>query len=173
MKLLILGHARHGKDTFAEMVSSLTGLKSVSSSLFAAEKIRDRLEFMLDKRYSSLEEMYEDRVNHRRIWKYLISEYNTPNKARLCLEMLQESDIYVGMRCDKEYEATLGLFDLTVWVDAAHRVPEIDRSMKIKYDEGRMYYVSNSGSQRNLFERARRLSEAICGYYNSQNQKRV
>ena len=124
MKLLIIGHARHGKDTLAKCLAERCDLTYSDSSRFAAER------FMFDKLapkygYQSIEQCWEDRVNHRAEWHDEIVAYNTPDPTRLAREMLENHDIYVGMRSQRELNACMrdGVFDEYVWVTAGKRLP--------------------------------------------------
>jgi|688.fasta_scaffold31509_3 hypothetical protein len=123
-KLLIIGHARHGKDTLAEKIRDKMGLAFTSSSVFVGQECiwptwgRDR--------YHTFEEMFADRVNHRKTWADLISAYNTPDKTRTARTMLERGyDMYVGMRRRDEFNACCKayLFDHVIWVDALKRLP--------------------------------------------------
>lgn len=123
-KLLIIGHARHGKDTVAEKIRDKMGLRFTSSSLFVGQ------EFIWPtwgiERYSTFDEMFADRVNHRKTWADLISAYNTPDKTKTAATMLSRGfDMYVGMRRRDELTACreAGLFDHVIWVDASKRLP--------------------------------------------------
>ena len=129
-KILILGHGRHGKDTLAEVFDvhsnlSFTSSSRAASEIFLYEQMKDEFG------YSSIDECFEDRHNHREYWRQAIADYNTPDKARLCREILSKNDIYVGMRCDLEYDATNHLFDMIIYVDASPRVSYIDPTMKV------------------------------------------
>lgn len=148
-KILILGHARHGKDTVAEYITELEpDLKFASSSLFAGEKaVIPVLGPMYN--YKDVNEAYEDRLNHRQEWFELIKEYNKDDPARLARELLEDHDIYVGMRSNTEYQACVeeGLFDLIIWVDASSRcAPEPRESFNIQYNPFKMHYLSNNSS---------------------------
>lgn len=128
-KLLILGHGRHGKDTFAEILGEEYGLKFKSSSYAAAEI------FLFDKLkekygYNTIEECFEDRHNHRPEWYESICDYNKDDRARLAKGILELADCYVGMRDRDEIIECMnqGLFDLIVWVDASERLPLEDAS---------------------------------------------
>lgn len=123
MKILIIGHGRHGKDTVAELlVQRVPELSFASSSFWCADKaVRPALE-RIGIEYASLEECYEDRVNHREFWAHAISEYNTP-KDRLIKEITEAHDIYVGLRSREEFEAGKHHFDLILWVDRSSRLP--------------------------------------------------
>lgn len=151
MKQLILGHGQHGKDTFAELLEKHHGYTFQSSSLFACEKAV--LPYM---DYRSVEDCYNDRHNHRMLWKRRISSYNTPDKARLCKELLAENDMYVGMRCPEEYMASRDLFDVIYFVDSFTRRGR-DPSMSIEFDAERMIYVDNCGTLEELENIARRV----------------
>jgi len=162
-KILILGYARHGKDTVAEMLEAEYGFTFRSSSLFLAEKaVKPALEehglF-----YGSVEECYADRVNHRDLWHDIIVEYNREDPARLAKEILAEADIYIGMRSDREYQASRDLFDVIVWVDASKRgVPsESSGSMTIEPDPTTMRWIDNNGSLDDLWAT---VGDLFCGW---------
>jgi len=123
-KLLILGNARHGKDTFAEILNERFGYKFQSSSqaaadIFIYEELKDKYG------YETSVECFEDRVNHRTEWYNMICDYNKDDKARLAKNILEDSDCYVGMRDLDEINACMddNLFDLIIWVDAGERLP--------------------------------------------------
>lgn len=124
MKLMIIGHTRHGKDTACEILRDHYGLSFQSSSeAAAAQVIYPMLRDVYS--YSTIEECLNDRHNHRSVWYQLIREYNTPAPARLAREIYAESDIYCGLRHIEEYMAirAAGLFDYCIWVDASGRLP--------------------------------------------------
>ena len=157
MTALIIGKARHGKDTFALLLAELTGLSFISSSEFCnARAVYPALKERYG--YSGPDECFVDRVNHREEWKALISAYNSPDKARLAKEMLEEHDFYVGMRCHLEYEASRSLFDKVVWVDASDRVKKNDPSMSIEYNPHQMIFIDNNGCSKALKQKAVRLA---------------
>ena len=139
-KLLILGHGRHGKDTLAEILADNSDLAFSSSSRAAAEV------FLFDKMkdefgYNSVDECFEDRHNHREYWYRSIQEFNSEDRARLCKEILKINDMYVGMRCHKEYLATNHLFDMILLVDAGKRVDYVDPTFNIPvYGNQRLIY---------------------------------
>jgi hypothetical protein len=120
MELLIIGYAQHGKDTFAEMVQREFGLSFGSSSAIACEKA---VWPYLKDEYDSIDDCFNDRSNHRETWHRLIADYNWPDKARLAEQVLKDHDMYVGMRCAEELEASRHLFDLVIWVDSSLRKP--------------------------------------------------
>jgi dephospho-CoA kinase len=123
-KLLIIGHARHGKDTFAELLEKDFGLKFKSSSQAAADIFL--FDALKDKYgYETPEQCFEDRVNHRPEWYEMICDYNKDDRAKLAKGILTLTDCYVGMRDRDEITECIkqGLFDLIIWVDASDRLP--------------------------------------------------
>src|SRR5271170_3358721 len=127
LKLMILGHARHGKDTVAEILRDNLGLKFISSSFAAAEKVMVPYFHSIGIEYANLDECYADRVNHRAEWHDQIKAYNTPDSAKLAREIYSVADIYVGIRNPVEFYAIKKerLFDYAIWVDRSkHESPE-------------------------------------------------
>jgi hypothetical protein len=127
--LLIIGSARHGKDSMAEILADNFGLKFKSSSQAAADIfIYDELKGKYE--YKTSEQCFEDRVNHRQEWYEMICDYNKDDKARLAKGILELTDCYVGMRDRGEILECInqGLFDLIIWVDASDRLPLEDPS---------------------------------------------
>lgn len=148
MKILILGHGGAGKDTTAEIIRDLYGLTFLSSSRATCEEVV--FPALKDLHgYESPEECYNDRHNHRQEWFDLISNYNTPDKAALARLILFRSDVYVGLRCPVEFEASRHLFDHVIWMDASERVPS-EPSMRIEYDPDTMILIDNNGSECDL-----------------------
>lgn len=148
MKLLILGHARHGKDTAAEHLRARHGISYHSSSEFlAANVIRPALAGR-GMFYDSLAECYADRVNHRALWRELIEDYNRDDPARLAKAILAEADCYVGMRMAREFWASRALFNAVLWIDASARglPPEDASSMTITFGPAWMVRIDNGGT---------------------------
>jgi dephospho-CoA kinase len=159
IKLMILGYARHGKDTVAEILSQAFGLTMVSSSHAAGKKIMLPYFQSVGIHYRDFEECYQDRVNHRQEWYEQIAAYNTPDKARLAREIYAESDIYVGIRSREEFDAAkaAGLFQYSIWVDRSkHVAPEPAASNTIGKDAAD-YVIDNNGTLEQLKIEARSL----------------
>lgn len=174
MKLLVTGYARHGKDTVCNILSENFGLSFVSSSYFVAERaVRPYLE----ERgiiYRTLEECYADRVNHRAHWYDAITDYNTPDLARLGRELFAERDIYCGLRSFDEFSAQRaeGIFDFSIWVDAIHREPpEHWSSITIRREDCDFVLDNNRGLEdlkirtRNLYSQMRTLKRNSTGLF--------
>lgn len=161
-KLLLIGHARHGKDSMAEILQENFGLKFKSSSQAAAEIfIYDALKEKYG--YNTPEECFEDRVNHRAEWHQLICEYNIEDKARLAKGILEQADCYVGMRDYREIKECINqqLFDLIIWVDASERLALEDSSSFNIDREDADIIIDNNGAYEEFENRVIRLGEAL------------
>ena len=150
-KLLIIGHARHGKDTLAELIRDKMGLAFTSSSHFVGEECIWPV--WGKERYETFEAMFEDRVNYRKTWADLISAYNTPDKTRTAKTMLDRGyDMYVGMRRMDEFVACAQakLFDHVIWVDGSQRHPPESSDSNDMVPGLADLYVDNNGPIENL-----------------------
>lgn len=151
MKLLIIGHGRHGKDTVAEgLVERMPTLSFMSSSMFVAQTVvRKDLED-IGINYLDLEDCYEDRVNHREFWRDSIARYCNPPE-RMAQEILSDHDIYVGMRTRREFYASRHLFDEVIWVDRSKILP-MERSCELTRWDATYYFNNNNGKEDLVYE---------------------
>ena len=162
MKILILGNARHGKDTLAELFNKYFRLTFMSSSQASADfflynQLKDKYG------YTTSEECFEDRVNHREEWYQAICDYNKDNRARLAQDILSRSDCYVGMRDKEEFNECVKqkLFDLIIWVDASKRLPlEPGTSFNINMSDADII-VENNGTFEEFVEKSKRIGKAL------------
>ena len=161
MKLLILGHGRHGKDTVAEYLRDAHGVSFVSSSLFLAETVVRPALVAHGLVYDTLDACYADRVNHRELWRDIIADHNGEDPARLAKAVLAVSDCYVGMRTDREYLAARPLFDVVLWVDASARGLPSDPSLTIPFRSNEMILIDNNGSLEQTYEQTDGWMRAI------------
>jgi len=161
-KFLIIGHMRHGKDTFAELLKEQFEFKFKSSSQAAAEIfIYDELKGKYG--YTTPEQCFEDRVNHRGEWHDMIWNYNKEDGARLAKEILKIADCYVGMRERKEIQECLNqdLFDLIIWVDASERLP-LESPDSFNIDKSCAdFFVDNNGTFEEFKARVARIGKII------------
>lgn len=143
-KILILGSGRHGKDSVAEILQEKYGISYMSSSYACAEVLKPVLDQING--VKSADEHFEERHNHRMLWKELICLYNHSDKAALAKYILSKTDMYVGMRSVLEYNECIrqGVFDIILYVDASRRVDYIDPTAEIGYDPNTMRYVDNN-----------------------------
>tara|TARA_R110000868_G_scaffold170370_1_gene405618 strand:- start:182 stop:712 length:531 start_codon:yes stop_codon:yes gene_type:complete len=147
MKLLIIGHGRHGKDTVAEYLSANHGLTFKSSSMHCAEYVvypalKDR------HGYKSLDECYADRANHRSEWYDLIADYCKDDLARIGREIFEVSDIYCGLRNKREFHAIRnnGLVSVAVWVDRSDYLETESKSSMSLEPWMADYVIDNNGT---------------------------
>lgn len=132
-KYLIVGHARSGKDAFAEILFENYGITYSSSSeasnkIFLFDSIKEKYS------YKTLKECFDDRFNHRDEWYNLICDYNSVDKTKLAKNIIKEYDMYVGIRDLEEFKACVenNLFDLIIWIDASERTKvENEKFMEI------------------------------------------
>ena len=162
MKLFILGHTQHGKDTAANLVGDLTGMRWTSSSWFACRRfIWPRLQQVEPGRYTNSLECHADRFNRRDEWFQWIKQHNAKDPSRLAREIFEQFDIYVGMRDITEFNAANHLADLSIWIDASERKPpESTDSMTIEKRHADMI-VDNNGTEHDLRRRLSRICNAL------------
>jgi hypothetical protein len=151
-RLMIVGHARHGKDTVAEYLRDKHGFKFASSSMWCAEKI---MMPYFNGLYQTVEECYEDRVNHRAEWFNQIVAFNNPDKSSLGREILKDNDIYVGIRDWRELYAcrNANLIDFTVWVDATTRGLPLEPTSSMTIEPWMANYILDNNGDRSQLRR--------------------
>jgi len=158
-KILIIGHARHGKDTVAQFLKDLYGYEFKSSSQAASEIfLYDRLKVKYG--YKTPEECFEDRVNHRAEWHDLICDFNKDDHAKLAKAIMSTNDIYVGMRSNREAESCIeqGVFDLILGVFNPMHPLEPRDSFDIDLWQKSDLILSNSGTLADLERKIKNLS---------------
>ena len=148
-KLIVIGYARHGKDTVCELLRDEYGLSYKSSSEFCAERV---VFPAMAQNYNTASECFADRGNNRERWFNIIADYTKADQARIGRELLQEHDIYCGIRRPEELRAVqgLGIAEYTIWVDACDRLPPED--VKSCTVEARMadLIIDNNGTLEDL-----------------------
>jgi hypothetical protein len=149
--IYIIGHGRHGKDTVAEDLRDNFGLTFVASSWVMAETVV--LPALKEKyNYTSTEQCFEDRHNHRAEWFNLIDNAN-PNWTELSEAIFKDNDIYVGIRNKRELDAVKAdsrFNPFVVWVDASKRLgPEPADSMGLSIEDAD-YIIDNNGAPKML-----------------------
>lgn len=147
LNILIIGHKGHGKDEVGLRLSKLLECEYRSSSLFMCEKaVFPTLAPLYG--YSTIQECYEDRDNHRKEWFDLIYAYNETSPTRTADELLAVAPIYVGMRNRIEFEANMQKrnFDIVMWVEASDRKPQESSDSMQLTEEDADYFIDNNGS---------------------------
>jgi hypothetical protein len=152
--ILVIGHGRHGKDTFCDFLRDDHGFNFISSSEFVGREI---LFDLIGSDYDDFDSFFEDRVNRRKEWFEAIRDYNTPDGSKTATTMMSRGyDIYCGMRSVDELEACVGkgIFDRIVWVDRGEHIqPELELSCTIT-SESADTIVNNNGSLEDLRDAA-------------------
>lgn len=151
MKLLIIGHGRHGKDTVAAMLKEEFGLthlasSEASSTIFVFDVLKEKYG------YSTVEECFNDRANHRAEWYDLICDYNKFDQARLAKEIVSRANIYVGMRSSIELDECVkqGVFDVILGVIDPRKPHEDPGSMSIDVEKYSDVIIINDGTLEDL-----------------------
>lgn len=137
-RVMVMGYARHGKDTVADLLQSKYGLRFTSSSAFCAERVvlpavKALWQEWTDGRpvpmpaipnYETAQECFEDRHNHRTFWYQLITNFNTPDLTSLGRAIFEQHDVYCGIRNAREFHSlrNASVFDVAIWVDAYERI---------------------------------------------------
>lgn len=160
MKLLIIGHGRHGKDTAAEILQDEFCIRSSSSSEAAHKAF---IAEALEKEYDNERESYADRLNFRTLWFELICFYNRKDKTRLAREILKDHDCYVGMRSKEELMACkeAGLFDLIIWIDASERLPVEDSGSNTISESDADLIIQNNGTKEEFYKKIVKIGNQL------------
>lgn len=147
MKIILVGHGRHGKDTVADILHRKYGLSFRSSSEFCAKNVvfpalKDRYG------YRSVEQCFNDRHNHRAEWYDLIAAYCREDAAKLGKEILEQSDIYCGLRNKREFHALRNgrHFNVSIWVDRSDHLPPEDGASNSIEPWMADYVIDNNGT---------------------------
>jgi hypothetical protein len=165
--ILLLGYARHGKDTVAEYLRDFYGYRFTSSSMWAAERVMLPAFAEIGITYASADECFADRGNHRAFWFERITAFNTPDKSALARAIYAENDLYCGMRNLEEFLATRDAIrpePLVLWVDASGRgIPPEDESSCTVGPQCADYVISNNGTLADLRREIDRLMDHLHG----------
>ncbi len=171
-KILVIGHANHGKDTVGEMMRDEYGLAFTSSSMFCAEQVmmpyfNNRTAGPGQPRqwYVSTQACFEDRANHRQAWYEAIRDFNRSDASALGRAIFAENDVYVGLRSKAELNAlrNSGVVDHVIWVDRSdHVVPEGRESCTVEPWMAD-YVVDNNGTLEDLRFNVCQLMDMLMG----------
>lgn len=161
-KLIVIGYGRHGKDTVCDILKQKYNYQFMSSSEFCAEKVVYPV-LKNTYNYSSIEDCYADRHNHRKEWFDLIAAYNMDDPAKLGTEMFAEYDIYCGLRRKEELVALKDqkICDYIIWVDASNRLPPEDENSCTVTKDMADYIIDNNGDLVQLESNLEKVLELI------------
>lgn len=151
LRIAVCGYGRHGKNTVAKHLADMLGLRYAQSTSEAAAMLVFR---QIGKRwgYRTAQECWDDRHAHREEWADIIWRYNQPHGISLYEDMLAENDIIEGIRNADELTAckVRGIVDVSVWVDAAKRLPpEGQGSCTLKLEDCD-HVIDNNGTHSDL-----------------------
>lgn len=169
MKLLIIGHAQHGKDEVCTYLVKLLGLEYTSSSVVATDLgIFDGvIKKFLGAQHLSMKQQrvmfYANKDSFRPEMYEEIRKFNAIDKTALAREIFKDFDIYCGLRDLEEFDAIkrARLTDLVIWVDASLRVPaEPNTSMKLTKNCADII-IENNGTKAELLDKVERLAALL------------
>lgn len=157
-KILVVGHSRHGKDTVADILSEVYGLKGISGSRWMLEAGHmDDLATELG--YTDRGRFYTDRHLHRKAWFDRINKTIQTSPAAIARGVFRQHDVYTGIRTSEEYEAVQAIVrpDMVLWVDRSTVLPpEPSDSNELQWDPS-MLTVWNGGTIEQLRDEVIRL----------------
>lgn len=158
MKLFVVGHGRHGKDSAALVLGSELNLTFQSSSWIMIHTPEIYSKFP---QYSGPSDLFANRHKHRAELYDAIVEYNTPDASKLSQKIFDQCDMYVGLRNVKELKASRHLADLVIWVDAQSRMPlESQASMTITSADCDII-VENNFDEADFHQKLRKLCKLL------------
>lgn len=149
LKLCVVGHRRHGKDSVCEILDRMFGLSFMSSSYYCCQKfIFDETKDLYG--YKTVDECFNDRHDKRADWFKRIRNYIKDDETRLAREILDTHNVYCGMRNGAELAATRKMFDAIVWVDACKRLPEEYSDSMTIVEHDTHCTIDNNGHEQEL-----------------------
>lgn len=126
MKIIINGHATHGKDYLAAAVAKKYGLRYYNASMWFAEKV---LIPAYPGMWPCTEACYLDRVNYRDLWYQMMRLGDWQER------FMQHSDIFCGHRNIEEHQEMVShLNPRTIWVHNSKKGPESASSSQWQTD---------------------------------------
>ena len=153
---MVCGLGGHGKDTFCEILEDKFNLTFESSSRASAPIVFDKIGEKYG--YSDHITCWADRRNHREEWFEIIAAMNQeyPTTAKM---LFDNYDVYCGCRSLKEFLMAKDhkLFQLSIWVDAGKRLPDVkDPSCQIRKEDCDVV-VDNNGTIDDLYDTVERI----------------
>lgn len=112
LAVAVVGHGRSGKDTAAEFLGQLTGLRYVGSTSWIG------LDYMASRLGLCPMTAWETRHAHRVRWKQYLDEYRADDPAKLVRLSLERGEIVSGIRdrCELVAAREHGLVRHIVWI---------------------------------------------------------
>lgn len=145
-KIVIIGHAGHGKTTVAKVLTSIYDYRVVDPTEFIAEHI-----MVKGGHYKTFYGAISNKDTDREKWFKAVEEYNTPDKTRLVSEIFDRSDVYVGLRKYEELEMVKEKFNpIVVWVNNSSVKPESEKSCTVTIEQAD-FVLNNPGNLDDLY----------------------
>ena len=136
------------------------GYRYTPASLYCAEHI---IMPRIEGHYKSVEHCYADRINRRTDWFNIIREYCEADPAAIGKAILENNDVYAGIRSKVELEGCRKISDITIWVDASCRLdPEPTSSNELDASSADII-IHNNSSIEELAEKVRFVADMIEG----------
>lgn len=164
-KILILGHKLHGTTTVADYLRDNYGVTFLDSS-YAACKLFIYEELKYEYGYATIDECFKDRRSSdemRALWYNLITKYNEEDPTKLARHMLESSDMYVGMRSEKEVKACVEkrVFDYIIGVYDYRKVLEPKTSMSIDMEKYCDVVIMNNSDLPELYRKIDKIAKGL------------
>ena len=158
-KVLVIGHAQHGKDTVKNYLGERCGLEVKSVSLLAVHLFI--YEALAPKyQYLTYEQCFNDRDGKRQEWADEFEKYCGDDKARFVRGALTYTDVYAGIRDRDQFEAARPLFDMVLWVDAHKRKPLEPTLELVESDSD--WILDNNHSAEYLYSQIEQAWRELC-----------
>ena len=159
-KILILGHARHGKDTVARMLADELCWDYLPTSVY----ILDSLVYgkvQKAKGYDSVAEAYKNRDEDRVLWKLIIDTYTKGEPTKLIKDVLKRSDVYIGLRNSIQLKEAIkeNLFDIIIGVFSP-KLP-LEETNEIDVFDHSDFIIYNNGTYEELSQKVIRAAKFI------------
>lgn len=155
--LMILGYAEHGKTTAAHFIIDHFNLRFVDPSEFIAKNIMVAKGY-----YSDIEQAFNEKNKDRALWYREVQNYNAKDAAALVKAILKDSDIYVGLRDERELKKSVADIDpFIIWILDERKPKESTESCTVSPEMAHVI-VKNNGTEQELKQQ---LIELLNDYY--------
>lgn len=146
-KLVIIGHAGHGKTTVSKVMAKLYNYRLKDPTDFIAEHIMVKNGYYRNF-YDAL--YYKD--SEREKWFKAVETYNLSDNTRLVSNIFEHSDIYAGIRKYEELEDVKKKFNpIVIWVENKNVKPEPETSCTVKIEQAD-FVINNPGTLNELYK---------------------
>lgn len=122
MKVGVIGHGRHGKDSVAEFLAKNSPLNYYAgTSVYAADRVYPWLceRYEWARKYPNATACWLHRHENREEWAAAIADINRDDPVQLYRDCLAHQELLTGIRWRREFEAinAAKLVDTWIWVE--------------------------------------------------------